>query len=392
MKHRVLLSLLALVLSVAAASVASAEQGQEEPAGDAEAADQVPEIWNQTIDAYFADPKATAPKLLELARAGVLDLPPAHRLVLADAYLRVGQIPAAERLFNEVRDSQPGYPWDDFANLGLGAAEMSRGDPAAAEAYFAEVLSSPEKSSHDFANIARGQALIASGRPEEGKAAFDAVAEGGVVDAEFRQGAKFGSALALHAAGDYEAAAEAFEALAESDPDGPLSRDARYAAARARLEAGDREASITALQGVLADCDEEERAGRVSPALRRLDAQAVGRAWLRNYQETPWVKLQSPERTLYDIRPCRLSRSTLRELGVTDLAPPRVVPVGTGAEIETGTAEVVALQGERKAPDGRATETTSSTEAGSGGVLWVAGVAGLALLVVVWRLRSGRAS
>lgn len=379
-----------VLLGLLGAHPSAAATENVEPLGVFEPSEDVPEIWTRLANEYVVDPKAAAPRMIELYRSGTQDLPPGYRIVLADAYLRTGQLVEAQRLFAEVRESAPGSPWNEFASLGLGAAEMIRGNAAAAEVHFADVLNSPERSAHALGNLGRGQALLADGRPEEARAAFDAAAANAVVDPEYRQAGSFGSALARHAAGDSEGAVAALEALAESDPDGPLSRDARYAAARIRLETGEREAGIAALQELLARCDEAERSGRVSRSLRRLDARAVGRAWLRNYQETPWFRLQGRGTTMYTVGPCQLGRSTLREVGVTDLAPPNLVQVGAGAEGVTDAGADARLPGDVRVAQPAARAEPERAGGGSRAAMWILGLAALALLVVVWRLRTGR--
>src|SRR5690606_25819797 len=104
--------------------------------------------------------------------------------------------------------------------------------------YFERLTGAEEGSSRALGNLGMGSALAADGRFDEAKKAFDEVGSSNSVDEEVRLAGRFGSATALYGAGDYEGALKAFEEIAARDPDGPIGRDARFAAARARLALG----------------------------------------------------------------------------------------------------------------------------------------------------------
>ncbi|MEW6271650.1 MAG: tetratricopeptide repeat protein, partial [Thermodesulfobacteriota bacterium] len=235
-----LAALVALSLACAPVGAARAESVDEAPQ-PFEPIDGIPSEWMAALNSYVVDPATNGPRLIAIDRESGGELPPLFQVVTADAYLRSGNRRAAERLFERVLASDPGYPWEDFGNLGMGTTRMMAGDSAAAEQYFGRVADATEGSSRALGNLGLGSALAADGRFEEARAAFDAVGSSTSVDEEVRQAGRFGSASALYGSGDVEGAAEAFEAIAASDPDGPIGRDARYAAARARLALGERD-------------------------------------------------------------------------------------------------------------------------------------------------------
>jgi Tfp pilus assembly protein PilF len=382
--RRILLALLLAAPTSLAATKAARAESPEVFTGQ----DGIPPTWTRALNDYSANPQENGPALLAIEREGGPDLPPLFKVALADAHLRAGQVPAAQKLLQDVLASDAGYPWNEFANLGLGATALMRGDDANAETYFTAVATSDQASARALGNLGLGHALVARGRPDEAREAFDAVAANTAVDAEFRQAGSFGSGLARYAAGDDEGAAKAFEELAASAPDGPLSRDARYAAARARIEAGDRESGVTALLELVAQCDEAERSGRTSRSLRRLDPRAVGRAWLRNYQRTPWLELQGHGSTMYSIGPCRLGRSMLRELEISEL-PPGVTKVSADLAARLSVAPGADAGGSHAARQARSADAAPRASA-SHWRIWAVGLAAIALVAVLWRWLSGR--
>ena len=348
----------------------------------------LPRDWAEAIEGYQRDPGAYRARLLALGREAGAPLPPPIQVLLADAYLRGGQVDAAEALLQEALKSNPAPPWDVFAKLGLGGASMMRGDPAGAEVYFAEVASAPEPSSQIFGNLGLGHALLASDRPMDAKAAFDAAGANKVVDEQFRQAGQFGSATSLYAAGDYKAAAEAFDALAASDPKGQIGLDARYAAARARLAMGDRSAAISALKGMESRCAKEKTSGRAPRTLRNLDGRAFSRAWIRNYQRMGWYEALGRETTMYTIGGCDLARSTLRQIQAADAGSgPAVRPASAPA---AGTVQQVAVPAlQNPSAPGEAPKAADASGSGRGWLAWVAvGVAVVSITLVLRRRRS----
>jgi tetratricopeptide (TPR) repeat protein len=272
---------------------------------------------------------------------------------------------------------------------------MMMGDPDEAAGYFEEVASAPGSAAQAAGNLGLGHALAASGRPLEAKEAFDAVVENPVVETPMRRGAEFGSASALYAAGEYEAAAKAFDALAAADPESEIGRDARYAAARARLAAGDRDAGVSGLQRLTASCEEgaEPGSGRGTPgrgaprSLRNLDPRAVSRAWLRNYQRTGWKTLfaKGDESPLYTIGGCGLARATLRQVNAGKLEAAPVQQVAATTRVVPAGAPKPAAEGPGAAREAARAEAAES----SSWLTWTALAAALVVVAVIW-LRRGR--
>jgi len=276
-----------------------------------------------------------------------------------------------------------------FATLGLAGARMMRGDPNGASVYFESVISTDQGEgwAYAMANLGLGHARLTSDRPMDAKAAFDAAATNKVVDDQFRFAGKFGSATALYEAGDLKGAAEAFDALAAADPDGPFGRDARFAAARARLAAGDRDAALSGLEAAVSRCDPDAKHRGSARRLRNLDARAMGRELLRNYRTMSWKDAMARDTTMYSIDGCDLARATLREIRAADGA---VRPVS--AVVAAPAAAPAALS--EPAPKGAAPRPqASSAGAEATGTAWILSV-GAAVLVgalILLRRRGRRA-
>jgi predicted negative regulator of RcsB-dependent stress response len=280
----------------------------------------VPAEWNEIANGYMSDPVTHGPELLAIANGAGGTLPPQFMVLVADAQVRAGRAAAAEATLKAALDAKPDPLWQMFATLGLGGTRMMQGDPDGAAVYF-ETLAATDESAgwaHAIGNLGLGHARLATDRPMDAKAAFDAAVGNEVVDDQFRFAGKFGSGMALYEAGDLKAAAEAFEELAAEDPDGPFGRDARFAAARARLEAGDRESAVSGLKAALERCDPDAEHRRTSRRLRDLDPRALSREWLRNYRTMSWQDSMARDTSMYTIGGCDLARSTLRELRPDD--------------------------------------------------------------------------
>lgn len=365
---RVVLVTLCLILPAAARAEEDAEDGSG-----------IPPEWADALDGYARDPAGSRAAVLAIEREAGGQLPPQIQVVIADAHLRAGQVDAAERLLRATLEANPGYPWDVFAKLGMGGALMMRGDPEGAETYFADVASANEQTSRIFGNLGLGHALLASDRPMDAKAAFDAAGANPVVDEQFRQAGKFGSATALYAAGDYKGAAEAFDALAASDPKGPIGLDARYAAARARLAMGDRAGSVKALEGMESRCATEKATRRAPRSLRNLDGRAFSRAWLRNYQRMSWYEAMGTKTTMYTIGGCDLARATLRQIQAGNMTGPGFGPA-TGAA--RAAVQHVAAGSQEAAPG---VAPVPAEKAGRRWLTWL--VAGVAIVSIALLLR-----
>jgi tetratricopeptide (TPR) repeat protein len=374
--------LLVLALGVGRAG-AESETDRPAPFGETEG---VPDAWIVALNDYVSDPQAAAPRLIAIEREAGGELPPMVQVVVADAYLRTGNRRAAQRLFEDVLASDPGYPWNDFGNVGMGTVRMMAGDTEGAELYFGRLTEAVEGSSQAMGNLGMGSALAADGDFADAKQYFDKVGTSQSVDEEVRLAGRFGSATAQYGAGDYEGALQAFEAIAASDPDGPTGRDARFAAARARLALGQVDEATASLRAMTSECDDEPGARRTSRALRNLDARAIGRTWVRNYRTRSWVKLNSDGNSMYSIGGCGLARTTLRAVERGDASLTGVQRVATGAANETTTAPAPPAQPRRDAQP-----VAAPSSSGSGWLPVLIGVLA-ALGLGVYLLRRARAS
>jgi tetratricopeptide (TPR) repeat protein len=377
-------TLVALLLAGADAGAESAPDAGGASAGSART-DAVPEELKVAVRDYVADPMENAARLVALVRrSSDIDLPPEVEIVTADAYLRLGNRRGAERLFQQALESDPGYPWQDFGNVGMGTVRLMSGDADGAEQYFGRLGDAGERSSRVLGDLGTGAALATSGRYDEARAAFDAAAATENVDPHFRQAGQFGSASARYAAGDYEGAARAFEELAATDPDGPMGRDARFAAARARLALGQFDEGTDALRKMQAKCGDERKGRRPSRALRNLDQRAINRIWLRNYRSSSWKTLFERDNSVYSIDGCALARATLPAAERSD---PRLLG-GAVQRVSVGSAEPAPRQEPTDARAPRGEPVTPVVTSTTGWLPFAIAVVAAAALALLWFRRS----
>jgi tetratricopeptide (TPR) repeat protein len=346
----------------------------------------VPGEWTDVLSGYVRDPRTYGPHLIAIERESGGNLPPIFRMATADAYLRAGNRRAAERIFEDSLAQNLGYPWSDFANIGMGTIRLTSGDQDAALDYFGRVAESEESSSQALGNLGMGAALSASGRFAEAQEAFAETASIDTVEQPVRDAGRFGSAMALFGAGDYAAAARAFDDIAQSTPGGTLAEDARYAAARARIALGDREGSAAALRELAATCDPRAAGRRAPRAMRNLDARAMGRNWLRNYRRTGWSSMSDKGGTMYSIGGCALAKSTLRALERGDASLTAIRPVAAAVAAAPVAA---AAPPQAAAPPAGPPAAAARPGASWAPVGWL--VAGIAVLLLLWRALARRA-
>lgn len=375
-------ALVALLLMSGHAGAESAPDAAGAVAPSAARTDAVPEQLKIAVNEYVADPMANASRLVALVRrSSDIPLPPEVQIVAADAYLRLGNRRAAERLFDQALESNPGYPWEDFGNVGMGTVRLMSGDTDGAEQYFGQLGDAHEASSRVLGDLGMGSSLATSGRYDDARAAFDKAAAAEGVDVHFRQAGQFGSAAARYAAGDYEGAARAFDELAAMDPDGPMGRDARYAAARARLALGQFDEAAEALRAMDAKCGDERKSRRPSRALRNLDQRAINRVWLRNYRSNSWKVLYAREGGAYSIDGCALARATLPAAERSD---PRLLGRAV-RRVSTESVAPVAPREERAEPRAPIAEPAAS---GSGWLPFAIALGAAAALALLWFRRA----
>lgn len=345
----------------------------------------IPGEWTEVLNGYIHDPRTYGPRLIAIERESGGNLPPIFRMATADAYLRAGNRRAAEHLFEDSLAQNLGYPWSDFANIGMGTIRLTSGDEDAAIDYFGRVAESEESSSQALGNLGMGAALSASGRFAEAQEAFAETASIDTVEQPVRDAGRFGSAMALFGAGDFAAAAKAFDDIAQSAANGTLGEDARYAAARARIAMGDREGSAATLRELVATCDPRKAGRRAPRAMRNLDARAMGRNWLRNYRRTGWSSMSAKGGTMYSIGGCALAKSTLRALERGDASLDVVRPVAANA---ADAVPVAAAPAAPPAPVSADDTADARRDQGWAQVGWL--VAGIVVLLLLWRALARR--
>lgn len=381
---RPILAALVALLLVAGGAAAESTDGTGAGSDSSARTDAVPEELKVAVNDYVADPMAGAARLVALVRrSSDIELPPEVQIVTADAYLRLGNRRAAERLFEQALQSNPGYPWEDFGNVGMGTVRLMSGDAQGAEQYFGHLGEAGEASSRVLGDLGMGSALATSGRYDEARAAFDEAAAAPGVDAHFRQAGQFGSAAARYAAGDYEGAARAFDELAATDPDGPMGRDARFAAARARLALGQFDEGAEALRSMQAKCGDERRSRRPSRALRNLDQRAINRMWLRNYRSSSWKQIFERDSSMYSIDGCALAQATL---AAAERSDPRLLGGGV-QRVSAASAEPAAPpaeQAESRAPRGE----PAAPAATAGWLPFAIALAAAGALALLWLRRA----
>ena len=194
-------------------------------------------------------------------------------------------------------------------------------------------------------------------------------------------------------AGDYDAAAEAFEAL-EKDAEGEAKPDLAFAAAVARNRAGERGVALDALNSLLERCPqpgEAEERRKISRAERELDPTAVLQSWVRNYREQSFADYRAGRLTaVLSLQGCDLAVETVAAL---EAAPPvEAVPAvreaAPPAPQAAPAAEAPAVRPDQSEAPAGSDASDDAAQAPSGGlgigtILLVAGI----LIVLGWLWR-----
>jgi MYXO-CTERM domain-containing protein len=315
--------------------------------------------WAALTEKYAADPVGTRDEVVLRARDGVDGAGIDVLLVVADAHLRRGKLSDAERYFEQIVEESPKTPPGSllvsYAHLGLGVIAVREGDLPAARAAFAtasEISSGGLDRARWLANVAEAQTAAAMGDTDEAimmledleQAAPDESAPPGVVEA-----IQLAHGSVLMAAGEFAEAAAVFDAIAANGGEG--ADDARYAAARARLGAGEIDAARNALAELVATCPRDAGPSeRASSRVRDLEPYGILRKWIDNYRELPFGAFEN-RGTLYSLGGCDLARSTLARIEADGgwRPPPReALPVAAEDEIEADEPEAAA--GAKAAP------------------------------------------
>lgn len=255
----------------------------------------------------------------------------AHTLMLADSAMRHGQPGNARKLLKEVLEQYPDTGWGRWANLGLGTLEMSRGHLEEARPYFDAANGGFAK---DTATTMLGLIDAKLGKTDEALTALEGLANDPSRSDDARQAAALGAAYARLWSGDYEGAAVAFGALADSNHEGKLADDALYGLGRSLIQMGDREAGEEVLRNLSDQPAQGSVPARVRSQLLGLEFRDVLRSTKERYKEVQLGKPEALLGALLDVNGPVLARGALGlPLGSTkDTIPRGPQAAGTSAD------------------------------------------------------------
>ncbi len=356
--------------------------------------------WGEAFEVYKTDPAAGAELLIELGRRGTDNLPPSVLTVLGDAYLRQGNYGTARKMFLRALEDPSAAasmgpfkaPIASHAELGLAAAAIGAGKLADAREWFAKASAAGGDLGH-LATLGHAQAAIALGRHDEGLEILEALNDTEGVEPSLVEASQFATANALLDAGDYEAAAAAFQQLSD-EAAGDLALDAAFAAAMARYRGGDRGEALASLSALVERCPEageDDQPRKVTRAERELDPTAVLQSWVRNYREQSFSDYGGGPGPAFSLHGCDLAVETVAVLEEVSSAvvaaepvpaEPEAAPAGPAAG-RAGTAAVVPARSEADQ------STARDAEAGGGFPGWIAALVVVGVLVAGWFWRRG---
>lgn len=360
------------------------------------------EEWHDAYAAYEEDPVGNAERMVALIQeVGTQNVPAISLIVFGDAHLRLGNYGAARRMFLRALEDPAATehagpmkaPVADHAELGLAMVASATGKLDEARERFART-SDLDGDLGDLSTLGHAQSQIALGRHDEGLALLEELSSNDSLEPAVLEAARYSLANALLEAGEYEAAAEAFEALVA---DG-MGVDAAYGAALARSHDGSPQVVLDSLAEVVELCPEPDPNddGRApTRADRALRSGAVLASWVRNYRESSFASLDSEAGgKLFSTDGCRLARASVEVLEAAPIAEPTRVENPEPASVAGQSTTTVAAEPEpepevAQAPSpARAPESPASEESPSR-LLWIlAGVALLVVVVLVVRSRS----
>ena len=282
----------------------------------------LPQEWLTALQDYAKDPVHNRRALRRFRHEPGASLPPVLLLAMADARLRGGNTRAAARLFDEVLSRDPGEPWAKWADLGLGWVALSEGEPLRARARFEHAADGGAPSSA-VASLAVALIDLDDERDEAALERFEGLAADARVPPAVRQAAALGVAHVWLRAGGYPEAAEAFDRAAGMIPGGRLWDDARFGAAVARRDAGEREEGLAALRALGRMPSPGTPTDRL--ARTRLDFRrgALLQAGLERYRRLPFRVPEEQIVSLLDRDGPALARAELRLLGEVVETPRR---------------------------------------------------------------------
>jgi hypothetical protein len=278
------------------------------------------------IARYVDNPVGNRRALQALERQGLERLPVGVVLVVADAYMRSGNNPAAIRAFLAVLDREAPRPLSTIAQLGIGWAVLAEGDLSTARAFLLDGLaaetteggqtgpSAVQRIVPGLPNLARLGVALLDAYDGSGIAAatvLDHLAVAPGTEAVLRPVARLGSAYARYWAGAYSGAAIAFDLAAFEYPQAPTADDARYAAAWSRWRGGERDRALEDLHAQARG--ERSSGGRASKDLVDLDPYDVLVGGLRADRHPLGTPAQRLAGAL-DLDGVRLARAALRRI------------------------------------------------------------------------------
>lgn len=195
---------------------------------------------------FQRDPAANARAIRQLGAGPLQKVAVLMLLAGADADLRAGHYRAATRLFREVVARDPGPPWTEYAELGMGWTDLVRGSYASSERHYAAVRDGgPDV--RLIAQTMRGWLAGVRGDYPTAMTLLDGASNAPEASYYTAQVATLGAGYARYWARRYREARSIFQQVAARWPDGALADDARYAAAWSLLQSGDLTGAFTEL-------------------------------------------------------------------------------------------------------------------------------------------------
>lgn len=233
-------------------------------------------------------------------------------LMLADALVRTGHVVEGRLVLRQVLEQFPDTGWQKWGYLGLGFLELARGRMEAARPYYqaAAVPGFSQDTALVVLALLDGQA----GNAAQAAAILDAISRDPARRPAVQQAAAVGAGYVRYWAGDYEGAAVAFAAAADSHPDSPLADDALYGLAQSFSQLGDPESSEQVLERVNDMPAQGFDDDHVRPALRRLALREIIRATRKRYDAVPLGQPEQMLIALLDVNGRVLARGSLARL------------------------------------------------------------------------------
>jgi len=281
----------------------------------------------EALGKYAADPLGARRALRRLARDGTDHLPPVVLLALGDSQFRAGRWRNAGRWFEDTLARSPGEPFETWALVGLSSSALMAGDVDAAAGHL-EALEARGGRNGAVATLLLG--MIETGDGKDAGARFARVAEMPDAAPQVQDAARLMAGYSLYWRGDYAAAAKALDDVQGKLVSAELRDDARYAAAWARMRAGDRERGERELRALAAGA----RGGRTSVAMINLDQRAIVRSSFQRYRRGP---LGAPEDWFargLDMDGAALARGAVRRLDEA-LRPEAAALIGATSPLRT---------------------------------------------------------